>query len=105
MGKQTQYTIADALKEMGIEASTQPYQDAVEGFRIIVIAMNKPAADICQRNYYMKLLQDKMPIKEARPSKIYFESGGILEIVTPGVMVEKFRGLDRQKTKYSIYRH
>lgn len=102
--KETPYTLAKALNDMGFTTITNPYDKAKEGNVVFVIVPTNAARAVYQRMIYQKLLTDKMPIKEARSGKIFFSSGGKIIIVIPDEPLSVFQGLDKAVTFINIFR-
>jgi len=103
MAKITNYDIAEKLKAAGFGVASNPFEMAVKGNRVLILASTALAADACQRSYYKKLADTQINFK-ANKWRILFEGGGRLEIYTPSVDFYVFEGLDPKTTFYSLYR-
>lgn len=98
----TKYELAEILKSKGLAMTSNPFETALKGNRVLILAGTSASADMCQRGFYKKLAQTKTDFR-ATKWKIYLENGGRLEICTPSTRPSNFEELDREKTFYSLY--
>jgi len=101
--KVTNYDVGEFLKSEGFGVASRPFEQAVQGNTVLILAPTAAAADACQRSYYKKLGDTQIGFK-AKKWRIDFDSGGRLEIFTPSVNINIFNRLDREKTFYYLYR-
>jgi hypothetical protein len=97
------YDIAEILKAQGFGVASNPFETAVRGNRVLILAPTSAAGDMAQRSYYKKLGDTQINFRAIK-WRIIFEGGGRLEIYTPSTSPDSFRGLDPKTTFYSLYR-
>jgi hypothetical protein len=102
--KVTIYDIAEILKSKGFGEASKPFEMAVKGARVLLLAPTAVAADMCQRSYYKRLADTQINFKASK-WRISFDGGGRLEICTPSTDPTSFEGLDPKSTFYSLYRN
>jgi hypothetical protein len=99
----TNYEMADNLKSEGFSVTSKPFETALQGNTVLILASSSEAANICERSYYKRLANKNIKFK-AKKWKFYFLNGGRLEIYTPSANPDILKGFDRKKTFYSLYR-
>lgn len=101
--KVSNYDIADFLKSKGFGTTSEPFETALRGNIVLILAATASAADMYQRSCYQRLGNTKIDFT-AKKWRFRFKNGGRLEIYTPEVDLSSFTGLDREKTFYTLYR-